>query len=1328
MSTDCLADFFPWKGCHPEDNLARECVREGFYNKSKFPFNLSQSRLAGDNAAYSPGSHNLGSHENVSPARFFYRSLHREPPMISSLSAVFTAVLEMRQSQGKMSSGSSFKPPPRVTLTEAKRKSWLNDLANPTVPLRRLSRTIPQGIRGQSLLEQCLVNGIPIGRAIWFAKCVGANEIRTLKRKGTSASFAASAETKWLREWTSSIEALIESTLFNCGTPEWRIRTNYCIELGTRFYDENLLDREHYLDWIVKTILKSNFDRLPIWMLFVHIHTKDLGRFRRRGRLLVEALLDKLRTALDDDAEVFKPVIEKICSFIKSFVRAYPACFLLPRSWNRHCGTLWYCLDSDIKIDRSLFDELEARNARISISDPTGSKQPTPPRQTLIKSLDSLKFPCDLSTVSSLCLKAGKDSTGLVSDLLQWSTTRFRTGLHRQYLAVRLLRKWNKEGLDIETPIYATISGTALVPHMQMEAIYRIISELVRSKTFSMSRYLQWLTARGAGARFDSPELQLLINLPARCLPEHVRNLRDAMMSRAGISVTAEMETVHHAKADLARALPVIFGGLETASPKLLDLIHRLRGLNGSARFEISYWARANVAEHYHEPVAKLDEEQEHPDICKLTLPEFELLRGVLELFSDMPILADLIYDASNSDDDGVLAAAVDTLNHHHATFSVLGAFDELHHLLFEAYHRLRTTGPSARNLTVSLIDLASQKPSSITSVKSLRSDLARGEKNAAIAACSPISDHMAETLHSAGGSFNDEFEQLLSTGNSMDDQTLASLFRAITARLESGTADKKTTPEVLCQMLCRLKAFRLKQFDSLMGKWLERLLQNTNQSTMKRLFLPLIALNCTNFHTIFIIGKDLLSADAARPGIVNANIVRSSLCKVVDIWCHDSELSVPSLQYRFQLLQDKYADEYPAEALEILHMTARPGSDVLVESLLLRGLGPCNSDSGRWLTSSPAAFLLPALDNLLQRSEIEDTVPYALTIPKLRHAIGNHNDFSSPLLQLYIEFGLQDPALREALLDILFESARSQAQCNPSINGEIFSLLSTLSPEASQKILEKAEQCFFAMAPPYTPASVALSTHEKAQNCFQAANYLSIIDATAHNLSNHIRERDISIGPIFVEKLSGFLKYLASQSQSAPATLNAQNDSLSPAITVFLTQLLELISLHRDSLSPEVPTTPSTTNAPSKIDQSPLKILLALISIALHPILNAATAASKTANLISHILDTTALLVDTLSPDCLSLVTRLLKDRAKDPRAKFLLGNMNSSASSVSSFESEEGASGPTTFLAVKPDGSGTTSSKVLGEWRVKPWELLEGGAEPSLGLGLFAAKKSKM
>lgn len=146
---------------------------------------------------------------------------------LQMLSSVFAAALEKRQNHNAVSTPSTFKPPPRVTLTDNKREAWLRDLANPSVPLRRLSRTIPHGIRGKVLLDQCLSKWVPVARAVWLAKCVGANEIRAFKRKGTSGALAVGLEVKWVRDWTVSVQQFLETVLGTCGTADWKVKMTY---------------------------------------------------------------------------------------------------------------------------------------------------------------------------------------------------------------------------------------------------------------------------------------------------------------------------------------------------------------------------------------------------------------------------------------------------------------------------------------------------------------------------------------------------------------------------------------------------------------------------------------------------------------------------------------------------------------------------------------------------------------------------------------------------------------------------------------------------------------------------------------------------------------------------------------------------------------------------------------------------------------------------------------------------------------------------------------------------------------------------------------------
>jgi mediator of RNA polymerase II transcription subunit 12 len=196
-------DFFPWTGDHPEDRFNDNVIRQGYFDKLQHSQNETGTAKA---AIFTPLKHKTG---------------------LQTLSSLFTSVLAHRRNHGLITSPPTFKPPPRVTLTDTKRESWLRDLANPSISLRRLSRTIPHGIRGKVLLEQCLSKKIPTERAVWLAKCVGANEIRAFKRKGATGTFAMGGEAKWIRDWTIFVEQFVESVMGSCGEKEWKARVSY---------------------------------------------------------------------------------------------------------------------------------------------------------------------------------------------------------------------------------------------------------------------------------------------------------------------------------------------------------------------------------------------------------------------------------------------------------------------------------------------------------------------------------------------------------------------------------------------------------------------------------------------------------------------------------------------------------------------------------------------------------------------------------------------------------------------------------------------------------------------------------------------------------------------------------------------------------------------------------------------------------------------------------------------------------------------------------------------------------------------------------------------
>ncbi|CEP24772.1 unnamed protein product [Cyberlindnera jadinii] len=150
-------DFQPWKHTVKEDHIAVDHLQRGYFESPQVGNELLS-------------------------ARNIMHQLLRSKNSLESLSSNVLMAMDLRARNNRVGPG-TYKPPPRVTLTDQKRENWLKDLANSEVPLRKLARTIPHGVRNKTLIEQCVSKKIPITRAIWFVRCVSTNELRGLKRK-----------------------------------------------------------------------------------------------------------------------------------------------------------------------------------------------------------------------------------------------------------------------------------------------------------------------------------------------------------------------------------------------------------------------------------------------------------------------------------------------------------------------------------------------------------------------------------------------------------------------------------------------------------------------------------------------------------------------------------------------------------------------------------------------------------------------------------------------------------------------------------------------------------------------------------------------------------------------------------------------------------------------------------------------------------------------------------------------------------------------------------------------------------------------------------------
>lgn len=147
--------------------------------------------------------------------------------------------------------------------------------------------------------------------------------------------------------------------------------------------------------------------------------------------------------------------------------------------------------------DKTTLQNLAERNVRVQLPTNRQGTSQQLPQQHVIHLFDSIRSAHDVLSTSSACLNAVEDKATLVAKLLEWAATPFRHGSRRVYTSVRLLRKWKMSGMDVESYILAFLADTQITSRVNMDNVYHIIAELVRSQTFSVGRYLQWLMAKG---------------------------------------------------------------------------------------------------------------------------------------------------------------------------------------------------------------------------------------------------------------------------------------------------------------------------------------------------------------------------------------------------------------------------------------------------------------------------------------------------------------------------------------------------------------------------------------------------------------------------------------------------------------------------------------------------------------------------------------------------------------------------------------------------------------------------------------------------------------
>ena len=1311
-----LAGFFPWTGKHPEDVLSEPNARHGYFDRPP-----------------NPPEKEMGSAKNALFGVFKHRS------GLETLSVLLGLALERKCKTGLLSSTSNFRPPPRVTLTEAKRKAWLADLANAEVPLRRLSRTIPQGIRGQSLLEQCLGNLIPITRALWFIKCVGANEIRTLKRKGPGGAVTGGSEVKWLKEWTSFVAYFLEALLQQSVDLDWKRNIQYAMRLVSQLYLENLVDRDAFLDWILRAFAAADHNRTPFFLLLVQMYLPDIVRFRRRSKRLASSLVDKLELTTKAGDEVLLPLTARLKGILRKFVMDRPVCFIMPERWPQCKVILQTCLDLVNAAQRKLFEYIELHNVRTAASPHEQGNDSSTPQQAIIKLLDHSKTPYHAKSIVAECNTVCPDMNLRLSTVLRWATSRYRTSSHALYLATRLLRIWEREGDDVESALFAFMadSKTHTTDHASLK---HLVAELSRSRLFSIGNYLQWIIVRGGarpGTFMDSaftlkrtsaseetevvPQTcndpsQLLTEISLQHLPDHARSLRKLVLARAGFRADSERDVIHHCQLFLSRKLPEAtdYDMISEAKDKPELSVPPWSSLSWSVKCDTSALLLDFVK-------LRCDVDKDSLQTLRpqnrFTAEEFFIVREILEKMDDLTVLADVLGFATKVPQESLLASVVDTIARHADTLSAIGAFSDLQEKSCRTYLALRPSKLSMATLATSMLGMNGRHLTRTIPIRLLQQDLVQGDRGSAVAACSPFSDGVAESLQQAGSHFFDDFERILQTGTKMNTQTMNKLFAVLIERIEKQdpNGDHLNDLRVLCQLLARLSLCRVSQSTVLITDWVKKQMRQGSWPTTRALLIGLVGTGCLKFGIIMQCASEVAKDNTTQKSNIAA-LIKSLFTRQVD----ESE----PINYRFETERMQHIKENTIESLEVL--SKMNSSDIL--SGIIQEIVESSIEAISTTPVPPLKDVPDLVRGCLQR-QAENTLR-GDDLKSHDERLGGKDvvalvdDFSYPLckLNLRLQMHSAETGQGEELGEAFFTIA-SNSWTPDNLTQQWSSLLSAAGPEAARYVRAHAEDAFFTTLPQFLQSrSVVVPFDMPGSSVEVSTKYLDIAFAAGDAISGQYTS---VMTAQLIEKLSLIHRMLSNTSTFAVSPMATSTPipglGLTPAaptpslpspdtiaiVSQYLPLLLRMTCLQRLSTN----TSPAILTKAAQ--QEHIKLAVLLTTLALHPTL-------KTTELPSRILAVVSTLVTQpqFTEEMHIYCAKLLKDKLRDPRVMFLFGSVNLCGTA-----------------SVKDVGQGlqlhkeSTAARV-GEWKnwVRDWEVIEpsGGGEGSswVGLGLFEAR----
>jgi mediator of RNA polymerase II transcription subunit 12 len=949
---------------------------------------------------------------------------------------------------------------------------------------------------------------------------------------------------------------------------------------------------------------------------------------------------------------------------LRELMATYPENFISPKLWSKYKKTLEFYISQATN-----FSAIDRRNGYLS---PHGVKGGQSPRHQLIQLLDrSITQPFS-SDLPDNCWHVMVDRPTLIRTTLEWSSSPHRSGLTKVYVTSRLLRIWSGSGINVNSEILSFAGSEMNSLSFCKSSFYHVVSELTRSGHFSISRYLQWLIARG-GVREtsdlmeDSPcATRLLAELPTNDLPDSISRLRRTLLGRASFPLDEELEQTRKQIAIIENCFQSLTADTNP-DIDLTDLTAPLDGTNDRPKLsraiksEIGMWLRKYVNLHTVKCVlpAMADWKDDNMGEIKsaITSSEFALVRRFLEDVEDLSSLADVLEMVSSSDDIHVLASAVDTLSFHIEAFAAIGALKDLFDRLLTRLSVLRESRNSdCTPLLTSLANFAARLPGVETVAFQLSQEVIQNSRKPVADVCSPVSDHMAEALQSSDSDFSDEIEKVLASGTFMDQSTLERLFEMIILRIEASW-NKDTVQQRSCALLLgQLRNFNPKKSDALIVSWLRRLFQSSRRPAISYILGPLIALGCLGFKEVLAGSVAILESDTASSEPSGApGIAIETLALLVGSSQKPNNM-LPDDFYHLGVKCLQAQKEFPMESISIVRR-AIESSVFLVENQREMLDTLCNSERMR---SFLQHLILVDLDTMVQGlimplakssyPEVYDQLS-ALVNCLLNHTSGVitksgvhsqtlasrienafqlADDLTLPFCQLELQYIFaaevsdysNDEKFGAKCLEAFERAVDSAVASN---NRAWISIIPKLNVQIARHLCQRAERLFLQLVPSVKSEDPnALSSSE---NEDLAGRLLFIINAMRYSIQPN---RTLHLASQVVEKLND-LWQIASQGGEPSQSI----------VMKWLPLLLEFIILHINMFD----STKSGSDLRSRVLLSLSTLFLELYTC------------SDINVLTQQAFDVALLLVDDLPEDARIYCVRSLGDRTSNSAVRYIFG-----------------------------------------------------------------------